>query len=162
MQRNMTLKYSNRPGGAGIILSEPVISTLLKYQQLTPSDKEAGGQLFGKFDGCDTFIVEATEPKVLDKRSRYGFKPNRFLQRLEISKKRREGLHFVGDWHSHPEKRPSHSGIDLQSMIDCYHQSRHELHNFLMIIIGTDKPPEGLLVCLVNDRSHQELILETG
>ncbi|WP_074669435.1 Mov34/MPN/PAD-1 family protein [Geoalkalibacter ferrihydriticus] len=148
----MILAYSTETGGPLVILNNEVVASLVRHRQLSAKDKEAGGQLFARFDGGNTIIVEATEPKLLDRRGRYGFLPNRLLQRQEIKARHKKGRHFVGDWHTHPQPIPSPSGEDIRSMVDCFRKSRHELKTFLMIIVGTEEPPEGLLVCLVNER----------
>lgn len=153
----MTLTYRMERGGPAIVLSEDVVATILKHRQLNLSDNEAGGQLFARFEGRDTFIVEATEPKRSDKRKRYWFEPNKWLQRQEIKAKHEDGKHFVGDWHTHPQPVPSPSPDDLESIADCFRKSRHELTAFLMIIIGTAEPPEGILVCIVDKQGVRPL-----
>jgi len=155
----MTYKYGLEHDGPYVILAKSVIETISRYRQLSKDDNEAGGQLFAVFEGSDTQIVEATEPKMFDKRSRCGFVPSRFIQKIEIKSRHKEGKHFVGDWHSHPEPIPTPSDLDLNSMADCFRKSRHELLSFLMIIIGTSNPPKGLFVCLVNDDGVRKLRL---
>jgi integrative and conjugative element protein (TIGR02256 family) len=122
-----------------------------------PKDNEAGGQLFAQFKGKDTYIVDATEPKVTDKRKRYWFEPNRWLERLEIQAKHALGKHFVGDWHTHPQPIPVPSGDDLNSITECFQKSKHELKAFLMIIVGTAEPFEGIKVLVVNNKVVSEL-----
>jgi len=146
----MSFVYSTEPSGPFVILCDEVIATMVRHRQLSTKDREAGGQLFAKFNGCDTIIVEATEPKSLDRRGRHKFIPNLLLQQREIKARYKKGKHFVGDWHTHPQPIPSPSGEDIWSMADCFRKSRHELKAFLMVIVGTAEPPEGLLVCLVN------------
>lgn len=157
----MSIRFVEKTGGPAIVLTDEALSAMHKYRQLDSAAKEAGGQLFAKFEGVDTLIVEATIPKILDKRSRYEFKPNRLLQRLEIYQRYRQGLHFIGDWHTHPEKNPSPSNIDINDMQECFHLSTHNLHAFVMVIIGTVPAPEGLYVALVRNRSIVHLTHET-
>jgi len=147
----MSLAYCTDPDGPLVVLSDSAIASMVRHRQLSDKDREAGGQLFAKFEGGNTIIVDATEPKPLDRSGRYGFVPNLLLQRQEIKALYKKGKHFVGDWHTHPQPIPSPSGDDIWSMVDCFRKSRHELKAFLMIIVGTADPPEGLLVCLVNE-----------
>ncbi len=154
----MTLTYRMEPGGPAIVLTEAVVETMLRHRQVGPKDKEAGGQLFARFEGKDTIIVEATEPKISDNRKRYWFEPNKWLQRQEIKAKHKCGEHFVGDWHTHPQPIPSPSSDDLHSIAECYRESRHELKAFLMVIVGTTEPPEGILVCMVDKQGVKPLI----
>ena len=146
----MSLTYGVDVGGPLVTLSDEAVNSMVRHRQLTAKDKEAGGQLFARFDGSNTIIVEATEPKPLDWRGRYGPIPNRLLQRQEIKSLHKQRKHFVGDWHTHPQPVPHPSGEDISSMVDCFCKSRHELKAFLMVIVGTAEPPEGLLVCLVD------------
>lgn len=60
----------------------------------------------------------------------------------------REGLHFIGDWHTHPEPTPTPSGSDVRSIRDAVVKSKHHLNGFLMIIVGTDVFPQGLHLSL--------------
>lgn len=156
----MIIKFVEKFGGPAIILSDEALSIMSKYRQVKPMAKEAGGQLFAKFEGANTLIVEATKPKILDKRSHYGFKPNRLLQRLEIYDRYRKGLHFVGDWHTHPEKFPSPSNKDISDMAECFHLSTHNLRAFIMVIVGTEPEPKGLHVALVKGESIVHLLNE--
>jgi len=154
----MSLVYGIEAGAPVVTLTDDAIGTMLRHRQMKAKDPEAGGQLFARFeeDGAAT-IVEATGPKPKDKRSRCLFIPDRWLQRAEIKALHGEGKHFVGDWHTHPEAIPSPSAEDVASMIDCFRKSRHELQAFIMIIVGTTEPPEGLFVCLVNENGINKL-----
>ena len=67
------------------------------------------------------------------------------------------GLHFVGDWHTHPEPTPRPSEDDLKNMQECFAKSVHELRTFAMIILGTDPLQTGLHVALVGAKSVQIL-----
>lgn len=146
----MSLIYRLRADGPSVVLTDEVLSVLLQHRQIKITDKEAGGQLFAKFEHGNTILVQATRPKRHDKRTRFGFVPNQWLQKLEIVTQHKKGHHFVGDWHTHPEPVPTPSRDDMTSMIDCFSKSRHELEAFLMIIVGTAEQPQGLFVALVN------------
>lgn len=67
------------------------------------------------------------------------------------------GLHYVGDWHTHPEDNPWPSPTDLDSIVDCVRRSRHELAGFLLVIVGRLDPPAGLYVALHDGRSASAL-----
>lgn len=146
----MSLVFEKESGGPTVTFSEAAIAAMVRHRQLDAKSMEAGGQLFARFEGDNTVVVEATEPKSGDSRARCLFIPNRWLQRLEIKAMHKEGKHFVGDWHTHPEPRPSPSGEDIRSMVECFCKSHHELRAFLMVVVGTAEIPEGLFVCLVD------------
>jgi len=157
---NVSHRFSLRPGEASIVIMDEALEVMRRLRQVRPEDPESGGQLFGQFLGADTVISEATPPTLLDRRSRYGFKPNRWLQKREIRARHGRGLHFVGDWHTHPEACPSPSCDDIQSMSDCFRRSVHDLLVFVMIIVGTDPGPGGLYVALVDDQGVRQLRYE--
>ena len=153
----MKLRYIVAKGGPALIIAETALVTMTQFQQIAERDKEAGGQLFAIFEGSDTVIVEATPPKVLDWRTRRKFRPNRILQRREIRCRYKRGLHFVGDWHTHPEPIPRPSAADVRNMQECFNKSLHDLAAFVMIILGTNPVPTGITVALVSDTVAQTL-----
>lgn len=125
---------------------ESVIACFERHRQIKPSDPEAGGQLFARYSDGEVLVCKATGPKEDDKRGRFFFLPNRRSERAEIIKNHEDGLHFIGDWHTHPEVIPNPSGEDLKSIKNCYRQSKHSLKYFVMVIVGTAPFPHGLSV----------------
>ena len=89
--------------GQTLVLTDPVIEHLLCHRQFGPGSREAGGQLFARFEGKTIRIERATGPRPSDRRSLMAFVPNRLAERREITRLFKEGLHYVGDWHTHPE-----------------------------------------------------------
>jgi integrative and conjugative element protein (TIGR02256 family) len=125
-----------------VVLTRSILEVFLTYRQ-QGSEPEAGGLLFAEFDFPLIRIVEASHPHATDQRWRTLFIPNRILQRRLIKKLFKHGRHFVGEWHTHPEANPTPSGLDLNSMVDAFLKSQHELNYFIMIIVGNGaKCPE--------------------
>jgi integrative and conjugative element protein (TIGR02256 family) len=151
-------RYTLSPGGPALLFTDPVLAMFGRYRQLSPVAKESGGQLFAQFKGAATILQEATAPRLLDVRRRNAFIPARRAQQREIRERYAIGLHFVGDWHTHPEPIPQPSRKDIQSMMDCFTRSRHDLRAFIMVIAGTDPTPEGLYVAMVDRKSVKQLI----
>lgn len=127
-----------------------VLRHLAKHRQAGPRAPEVGGQLFASFEKYRVRIIRATGPRKTDLRSRFSFFPDRRSENSEIEERFVDGLHFVGDWHTHPERRPSPSSIDIGSMADCFRKSKHSLSHFVMLIVGQDDSPAGLWVSLHN------------
>jgi integrative and conjugative element protein (TIGR02256 family) len=155
LQRLMSrrLKYESlcyRVGKAGqeIVIHPDVLRHFHRHRQSSIIAPEVGGQLFAEFLPGRVCIRIATGPANEDKRGRFWFVPNQNRQNAEIQKLFKERLHFVGDWHTHPELVPSPSGTDLASMQDCFKKSRHQLKSFVMAIVGQADFPEGLWVSL--------------
>lgn len=137
-------------GGSGqtLILSDTVVKRLKRYRQMHNRQREAGGQLFARFDGPRIFVEEATGPRRSDRRTRTSYTPSRFAEQREINSRYKRGLHYIGDWHTHPEEIPSPSMIDVRSIDDCVAKSEHSLNGFILIVVGTAEPPDGFHTAL--------------
>jgi len=120
---------------------------------------ESGGQLFAEIEGLRWNIVRATGPRRSDYRRRARFFPSRKHEQSEINESFGAGLHYVGDWHTHPEPHPTPSPLDLESMQDLTLRSAYELPGFLMVIVGTDTTSRGLWISLhAGTTQYQRLI----
>lgn len=129
-------------------IDEAVLEKLFSHRQCTCFHKEAGGQLFAVISKGVWNVVEATGPRRSDHRSRYGYVPDRAAEQIEIDEQFAKGRHYVGDWHTHPQRRPRPSGSDLSSISKVASQTRHELPGFLLMIVGTRKAPGDVWVSL--------------
>jgi len=134
-----------------------VLRTFGRYQQIAPKSVEAGGQLFAQISGDDILLQVATEPRPTDTRTRYSYRPNRSAEQAEIDQMYRQGLYFVGDWHTHPEAHPQPSWQDLRSIRDVFLCSKHHLNAFILVIVGTAPLPDGLYFALHNSTESMQL-----
>jgi integrative and conjugative element protein (TIGR02256 family) len=137
--------------------SDEVLAHFRKHRQTRLWHREAGGQLFARVQTGLISVVEATGPRRTDRRNRTTYFPDRRAEQSEIDERFPAGLHFIGDWHSHPEDRPSPSLIDLDSTGDGVRRSRHSLHGFVMVIVGRIEFPAGLHVA-VHDGKEPHLL----
>lgn len=133
-------------GRLRITVSDGVIRHVLSHRQVTPRSTESGGQLFAEIGDMAWQIKRATGPRKTDWRSRFGYRPDRRAEQQEINSCFAEGLHYVGDWHTHPETDPAPSHQDLESMERMTMASKHQLPGFLMLIIGTSELPNKIWV----------------
>ena len=131
-----------------LILTERVLDHVQRHRQVRKTQREAGGQLFARFDGDRIIVEEATGPRRSDRRSRLTYAPDRSTEQAEILERFQRGLHYIGDWHTHPERLPTPSEVDTKSMAECVVQSTHTLHAFVLMVVGTAAPPAGLHVSL--------------
>lgn len=134
----------NIPPDISLEITAAALDHISKHIQRRWRDKEAGGQLFARISQRKWTIVRVTGPRSTDWRSRFGFRPDRKAERREILELFDEGLHYIGDWHTHPENRPTPSCSDIKSMRETVQQSTHTLPGFIMIIAGRDNFPSGL------------------
>jgi len=167
----MSLRIPLGDSGELVILTDAVLEHFRRHQQLRKRDTEAGGQLFGRIQGKTITIEEATGPRSSDIRSRYSYVPDRKAEQREINDRFPSGLHFIGDWHTHPEPTPYPSGTDLDNMRECVNKSRRAISGFLLIIVGTAPLPSGLraslhdgkntLLLTIQDESSTKIHLES-
>ena len=143
--------------GQVLVLTDEVLKHFDRHKQVTNRHLEAGGQLFARFDGNKVQIDRATGPRTTDRRSIRSFIPNRMKERREIRRLYKIDLHYVGDWHTHPEQQPTPSGTDIDSFRDMFLKSKHRLASFVMIIVGTAPLPSGLFVGLCTGNGLHEL-----
>lgn len=138
------------PGGQVAVLSESVIEHLLAHRQKRWG-REAGGQLFGVFEGPRTVrILKATGPRKTDLRRLCFYKPDKVAEQREIDEAFSVGLHYVGDWHTHPQTLPSPSSFDVDSLQNVFKMSTHSLDYLLLAVVGRADPPDGLYMGLVD------------
>jgi integrative and conjugative element protein (TIGR02256 family) len=135
---NRPVRYCSKSLGLCFQFDPAVIEHFGKHRQAHFWNFEAGGQLFATKSAAVWQIKQASGPRVSDLRSRFGFIVNRRAEQAEINVQFNSNLHYVGDWHTHPERRPSPSETDIVSMKELATESRYELPGFLMIIVGND------------------------
>lgn len=153
------LRFESKRLGTLVCFSPEVVAHFVAYRQQRKIKTEIGGQLFARFVKNEVRVTRATGPNASDERSRTSFRPDQIHQNLEIKRLFEDKLHFVGDWHTHPEQTPSPSSLDLASMEDCFKKSRHQLKAFVMVIVGRAEFPEGLWVSVHDRESWDRLTL---
>jgi integrative and conjugative element protein (TIGR02256 family) len=152
--------YPVGTSGQTVLLIDTVVQHLYKHRQYNLRRVAGGGQLFAAFQEQTITVVCATGPRRSDRRLRTSYLPNRQAERREINRLFRKGLHYIGDWHTHPESCPVPSRIDLDNFAETVRLSRYHLGGFVMIVVGTSAPPEGFHVSLCN--GHDFLTLHSS
>src|ERR1700730_5735407 len=133
--------YPISSSGQRLVFTEPVIERFAKYRQTRWWQREAGGQLFACVALPEILVVEATGPRRSDWRTRYTYIPNRRAEQREINGRHPRGLHFIGDWHTHPEDQPVPSWRDEESIREAFVESEHALNGFILAIVGRNAFP---------------------
>ncbi len=135
-------------GNSDLVFSDAVMAHFLNQQQNRLSDTEAGGQLFARLTRFEIYVETATGPRPGDKRTRTSYVPDRNAERAEIRSMFAQGLHFVGDWHTHPERVAHPSATDEGTIRDCVTKSTHQLRGFVLVVVGNGPFPECLSVSI--------------
>jgi integrative and conjugative element protein (TIGR02256 family) len=146
----MQIKFNESSVGVTIIFSPEVIKHFSLHRQIERI-YEIGGQLFACFLPTGEVLIEKiTGPREADTKLLNFFKPNKRLEQQEIDSLFKEGYHYVGDWHTHPEKLPSPSSEDINNIGNIFRKSRHSLNHFILVIVGQEEAPNGLYVGIHN------------
>ena len=140
------LTYRIGESGDVVRFDQSALQTFANYRQRHWWQTEAGGQLFAEFNELGSRVVTATEPTRWDQRFRRGFRPHRPSEQGAIDAHFHQGLHFIGDWHTHAEHYPLPSAEDVTSINECVRLSKHQLNGFLLVIVGQADFPQGLFV----------------
>lgn len=119
-----------------ISLSGSSIRKLRSHRQLGWNASEAGGQLFGTISGEHWKIEDITGPRSSDLRTSRSYEPDRRAEQSEIDFFFGRGLHYLGDWHTHRERRPTPSSIDIATIKSVAAQSNTPLPCLLLGVIG--------------------------
>lgn len=106
----------NNPLTAGyILIDEVVIERISTYRQRNKNSSEAGGLLLGYRRGSHLEIIDITEPYSKDIRQRcffyrYDSEHERYAKKQWKDSKKT--VDYLGEWHTHPESKPSPSKMD--------------------------------------------------
>lgn len=152
-----TLTYGLGQHFQKLTFESPVLEHFQKFKQLSPEDLEGGGQLFATFTAEEILVKMATGPYKEDHRKKFLFWPLRKKSQQDIDHFFSQGLHYIGDWHTHPQEIPIPSAQDNFSMKDKYIKSQHELKAFMMVIVGCASFPQGLWVSIHDKNGKKKL-----
>ena len=115
--------------GAGrlALVPDEVLATVTRYATGPEAEREAGGILIGAYRGEHLEVTGCTEPMPMDTRRRSLFdRKDPGHQRAAMaawsSSLRTET--YVGEWHTHPEARPSPSSTDLATWASIMNKTR--------------------------------------
>lgn len=107
----------NRRATGRIQFGDQAWSMLQAYEQRLPTHLEAGGVLLGRrlIMSDDVVVDEVTIPMDGDERGRSRFHRarRRHQEAIQYAWDRSQGtVGYLGEWHSHPENRPTPSLVD--------------------------------------------------
>lgn len=126
-----------------IKLTDQCVSLMNSYRQDDSSKYEAGGVLIGRLIVSSKNIVvdKITTPLPEDIQSRNYFKRSIRHQRI-IEKEWNESngtSHYLGEWHTHPENRPTPSSKDIKSWKEQLKTAIFSSRFLYFVIIGIEE-----------------------
>ena len=128
------MKYFLSSNDLYIDISAPVFNQI-QLQAEGEYPNENGGMLAGRYSAdSHTVYIEKLVVPIKKETSRTTFMRN--IQGLEKvwEKLAKEGLRYVGEWHSHPNGSTKYSSTDLAAMIDI--EKEVKIENPLLLIVG--------------------------
>lgn len=134
------------------------MATFLRWTTPHWRQPERGGVLFSSdpcaIDGA-VVVAEVSEPHPRDRGGRHWLELNHARCRADIQERFRHGVHFIGYWHTHPERCPRLSRRDLRALASNLTAGGHELDRLLAIVVGFSGRPADLCVAAVMRSSRQ-------
>lgn len=149
------------PGQKSYVLFQvSVLETFESYRQSSLASTEAGGVLLGYVRAGHLEVIQATPPQAEDVRHRVRYERNDPTHQALADlmwKESEGGVRYLGEWHTHPEDRPTPSGVDI---IGWRHRAsqRQDARATLGVIVGR----VALYVSLVDKHGHIEICNEQG
>lgn len=120
-------------------ISNEVLNKLCAWRQSAMRAPEAGGVLLGFIDieTSGLLATEITTPGFGDKRTRTGFYRGRRHQR-EVKRWHEKTINgtLIGLWHTHPEKKPTPSVVDMQDATHVLKNGSYASSGLLYLIVG--------------------------
>lgn len=118
-----------------VVISIEVANILISYRQIDDSRPESAGVLIGERRGVHIIIKTLSEPSSWDIRSRFMVdRISTHHQKVvdEAFKKSSGDLHYLGEWHTHPEDVPKPSMTDYRS----WHKNLKSNDPLILIVVG--------------------------
>lgn len=141
-----------------LLFQASVLETFDMYRQNSRAATEAGGILLGHVRGEHLEVIQATQPQAGDVRHRMRYERNDpgHQTKADLMWKQSDGeIRYLGEWHTHPEDRPSPSSVDMNGW---RHRAlaRQDGRATLSVIVGR----VGLYVSLVDREGETNVFIE--
>ncbi|WP_407060400.1 Mov34/MPN/PAD-1 family protein [Burkholderia ubonensis] len=127
-------------------ISNAALAHFHRHRQRRAWAREAGGQIFGTVTAEVVRVLEAYGPRRTDERTRISFRSDPVSAQQEIDRCAQRGLVYLGEWHTHPEPRPTASSTDLDAFARLLGRSSLKLNALLLLIQGTGDAGDALSV----------------
>jgi integrative and conjugative element protein (TIGR02256 family) len=136
-----------------VIIDESCLDHWAGFRQTRKWHRESGGLLFapsvGTADGT-VRITDVSGPNAADRRRRYSLTLDHRQCLKDIVSRFEQGLHFVGYWHTHPEKYPSMSGADRRAFARNLRDGGLEIEKMIAVIVGNGFGPDSIQLSAVD------------
>jgi integrative and conjugative element protein (TIGR02256 family) len=127
-----------------ILVNPNVVHHLIKNRQRHTWCLEAGGQLFGEIASEIITVKCASGPYPKDDRGPRHYRSHLKSAQRELNQQCRMGNHYIGEWHTHAERKPKISRDDLDAMRRIVDHSKLSVNGLLLLIVGQEFSLEGI------------------
>lgn len=127
-----------------IFIESQFVDYVIKYRQRKAWCYEAGGQLFGVISAQTITVKCATGPYPKDDRGPRHYRSHQQSAQRELIRQNNLGNVYLGEWHTHAEKKPKASQDDVEAMKRITKHSTLATNGLLLIIVGQDLSKEGI------------------
>ena len=130
-------EFLDKKSGLSVVFTKAVIAELLANKQ-NNGMCEAGGMLFCSDLFSERLVIsKISRPHVKDIRRKFFFRQNKKYAQRIIDEFFKEGFHYVGDWHTHPQPHPKPSGKDIKTIKEVFNKSDHGLSYMVHVIVAS-------------------------
>jgi integrative and conjugative element protein (TIGR02256 family) len=122
-----------------IHISDSAYHIIRRFIQDDSKKLESGGILIGQIKGNNIFIQKVTIPNQFDKSTRYTFVRNKEAAQIILDHEvvnNQNTFTYLGEWHTHPEAKPTPSSQDLKMIKEQYTLGILNLPFVILIIQG--------------------------
>lgn len=119
----------------------PVIDKISQYLQDSSNKPESGGYILGyQHEKTGNISLETvTSPYSLDRQTRISFKIRDPRHKIFIKRAARKKSYYMGVWHTHPQRIPIPSGIDLEDWQETMKTDKTGSRYVFFLIAGTQE-----------------------
>lgn len=136
--------FFDKSDGGVIKIDSNALRKIYKFIQNSKESSEAGGVLLGRYiiNSKDIVVDDVTVPMKNDIRRRfYFYRDKRLHQRIVTDKwiKSNGTCNYLGEWHTHPERIPVPTNIDMREWRKLLRTSIFDYECLYFLIAGTEK-----------------------
>jgi integrative and conjugative element protein (TIGR02256 family) len=145
-EQDIALMFHHSDFAQRVEISNAALAHFHHHRQRRAWAREAGGQIFGTVTAEVVRVLEAYGPRRTDERTRTSFRSDPVSAQQEIDRCVERGLVYLGEWHTHPELRPTASSTDRDAFTRLLGRSSLRVNALLLLIQGTGDGGDALAV----------------
>jgi integrative and conjugative element protein (TIGR02256 family) len=142
LQRYVIYKLDD---GYEVFIKQSAIKLMQSYKQTGLKTKENGGVFYGYERENSIEIIKVTKPQKKDRSSRFSFHRSVGHKKIVTREwlKSNKEITYLGEWHTHPEKKAQPSMIDIN---EWRKKMKGHSKPLLLYIVGIENDWVGVLL----------------